>query len=759
MKLTKKNRQTGGAVTLSPHEADIFNRIKNIYSIPEGKERKKYTDEIDKDIKNKLFLNDKVIIPVNNSETKEETLSDLSGNSLNKNSQLLPYDYYSTNDYYTSAFKSVIKTFENIVLENDDNDNVIYVSIGKVFSKFICSKNNFNERFAKYILDINKVRVYNKLILLKKLNYTINEVINSIGKCDTGIFSRNTPACVKNFFGSLSSNISNKFKSVFGKSYDSDEGQKSEDEMCNPRTINSEKNDIASKILATNIIRSQLISFIEMYKENIVSYKEASNKKKQNPTIWIRNPAFLAATTVFVNATLALNNVSADLQANKEFIERSNDFIIQTLHHPPMASAVIASTFIGMVVPLGGLAFWGVVTVLKRVLFTNREWYNLLLNSNEINLSFIEYINYWLDKDKGKPGVIGQIGKELNESTLDIRSIQTTPDMEECSLSTGPEQYFKNFSNARNLINNYTQTSNITFKNENLCLYSVNAYNIICGSLPEEQLDEPAEPGSDTINKGDITQKEIIKAERQAKMIENENKDKENQQRVAADAEATAAIKKQFLTIKTKYNDIIGSKSTLPDDYIDTNIETIKSDIQKLQDLDITCNKIEPTKMDRKFISSLFKKIHQVETFSSDIKDAVCNKQVIMSVADVDTQPSSTTTAPTTSDRNDKYTEFINNVSKCVNNKESFGDHVNEKEKIEEFLNLPREKQVEIIKNNKIRGRSTNVLDPNYKLKCEHLYRTYTDMITGGKKSRKRKSRKRKTQNKRSKKRKTIRRR
>jgi hypothetical protein len=95
------------------------------------------------------------------------------------------------------------------------------------------------------------------------------------------------------------------------------------------------------------------------------------------------------------------------------------------------------------------------------------------------------------------------------------------------------------------------------------------------------------------------------RAEKQAKTDAYEIKDREHQEMVAEDAATAATIKEKYLAIKEKYRKIIGTRATLPDSYIETNIEAIKSDIQKLQDLDSTCNKIDPNKIDKKFIQSV----------------------------------------------------------------------------------------------------------------------------------------------------------
>jgi hypothetical protein len=673
MKLTKKNRQTGGAVTLSPDEANIFNRIIQIYSIPEGEDREEHTDEIDKDIKEKL----------------------LSNPTIDENMPLQKYDHYSSNEYYSTSFKKVINTFEEIVLKNGDNSNVIYISIGKAFSKFFCNKNDFNNRFAKYILDINKVRVYNKLILIQKLNSTINKIIDNIGNCDTNFISRLTPGCVKNFFASF-----NKDKKLTVT--------ENNVEACDlEKTGNSEK-IIASEMLSTNVIRTQLISLIEMYNSNIVSYREALNKKIQNPPFWLRNPAFLTATTVFVNATLAVNSVGADLVKNTKFIENSNLFITHVLKEPPMAAALIASTFISFAVPLGGLAFWGLATLVKRGI-TDTEWYQLLKKSSEINLAFINSIKQWINKDKQPTGMFAKLFQTVNKNTIDLTVKETRPTMKECSLTGDSDEYWENFEESRKLIEKYLEASKDTFDNENLCLYSINAYSIICGSPPIEQLDEPEQ-----LNISEQSSEESIKTP----VIQTSNK--------ITYEEANKLI---VFLIQTPC------------------ISDYKSDE--------TLNKFisEEKEVQFKMLEHLDKQIYnEIIGFGCRRKSTKDVEQLLKPFIDY--------LKTEFAGENYKYMGFLENMRKCLEKGALDGEeHKRSKKSVQDFLILTTDEQVTTIKNNIRAGRTTNVLHPIYKFNCENLWRTYTDYIGGGKKSRKMRKRKGKTQNKRSKKRKTIRRR
>ena len=168
------------------------------------------------------------------------------------------------------------------------------------------------------------------------------------------------------------------------------------------------------------------------------------------------------------------------------------------------------------------------------------------------------------------------------------------------------------------------------------------------------------------------------------------------------------AIQKKYDEIYNKYFDIIGTKKeNLPKGYITENMEHIKADIEKLQDLDNTCMKKEINSIE---INKLFKAVKNDPKFSDTIKYLVCNTPAKSSATVVNTQIS---TAPVTTDTTS--TTAPSSVTTIPNNSSM--------SRFEEMR--------------------------------QHEYR----QAHGGKKSRKIRKRKRKTQNKRSRKGKTNRRR
>ena len=120
-----------------------------------------------------------------------------------------------------------------------------------------------------------------KIVLKLKLFYTINQVIKNIGKCDSDFFSRNTAAGVKNFVGKT---ITFAQETISGTNKNTIDTKQAYDDLTNEDKFNATK---------TNLVRSQLFSFVEMYKANIVSYKEAEIKKKQNSPSWLTNTCVL----------------------------------------------------------------------------------------------------------------------------------------------------------------------------------------------------------------------------------------------------------------------------------------------------------------------------------------------------------------------------------------------------------------------------------------------------------------------------------
>jgi hypothetical protein len=187
------------------------------------------------------------------------------------------------------------------------------------------------------------------------------------------------------------------------------------------------------EMLATNTIRSQLTSLIEMYKANIVSYIEASNKKKENPPIWLTNPTLITATSTVISSTLALTDAAGKLKADEEFIKNANH--LHNFFNIGKDAALTGLTALAttIAVPVAGLAAWWIVTLATRKI-KDSEFYKQLDKSKEINLACINSMDEWRNIDKSAPK----------------RNV-----MNKCSLSENPEEYWTNFSQAKNLIDKY----------------------------------------------------------------------------------------------------------------------------------------------------------------------------------------------------------------------------------------------------------------------------------------------------------------
>ena len=140
----EKFKQKGGVITLLPGEREVFDLISKIYSYAEGEDRKKITTEIENKIESLLKTTENI-------------------KTLNKDTPLREYDYYKKNPqntYYSYNFLKILENFENLIFSHENNDDVIYVSVGKIFSKFNCDKHDYNNRFVKYILDLYKVKTF-----------------------------------------------------------------------------------------------------------------------------------------------------------------------------------------------------------------------------------------------------------------------------------------------------------------------------------------------------------------------------------------------------------------------------------------------------------------------------------------------------------------------------------------------------------------------------------------------------------------------
>jgi hypothetical protein len=85
---------------------------------------------------------------------------------------------------YTPAFSNYIENMDKIIKNKSLSDSTKYTLLGKLLSNFKCANNNFNQRFIKFIIQYTKLISHNKFILLNQMNNLLQESVNEIGNCD-----------------------------------------------------------------------------------------------------------------------------------------------------------------------------------------------------------------------------------------------------------------------------------------------------------------------------------------------------------------------------------------------------------------------------------------------------------------------------------------------------------------------------------------------------------------------------------------------
>ena len=197
--------------------------------------------------------------------------------SINENTQLKDIYDGRTSDIYTPKFLSYINRSDTEILKNK-NENLKYVNIGKIFKNFKCNNNDFRNRLETHIININKIRVWNKKILLLKLKTLIIQSIKKIGGCDDSFLDRYK---VKNVGQKMKKSL-NTF--LFQDQIDSED---KEDEL---------------KVSIVNKSRTLINAFIQLYKASTISSKEYTYIEKIDPKHWLTNPLIIGSFTSVMTA-------------------------------------------------------------------------------------------------------------------------------------------------------------------------------------------------------------------------------------------------------------------------------------------------------------------------------------------------------------------------------------------------------------------------------------------------------------------------
>ena len=400
------------ALNVNLEEVRIFNLIRNIDDKPPGQIRQEAINNIDTLIQ--------ALIPDYNTITENSEFK-------NWNS------YFQDRELYTPEFINIIQQIYTIIVTYDDDENVKYTNIGKAFFNLSCNNNNYGIRFVKHIINLNKVKAWNKKILKLKLKQTIISVINLIGDCDYNMLSRNLASDVKLKTGM----VLNTFL---------------EPEKESEYTYN------AVKLEAVNLVRSQIILLKSYFDQDIVTSKELETNVKMNKPYWLENPAIIASMTAVTNTFLSLSTFQAKLSetpfVNNVASSINSSFIPTLLHSLPITAVVVTGMLTGFLVPVASLGMLALGTYIYNKI-SNNDYVKIKNRNKELNIKTIEITDYY------------------KKQNLIITNT--------CGLSADAPKYYKKFEQALELENNYITESAQNYDLIVTLSYNfVNIYSIIC---------------------------------------------------------------------------------------------------------------------------------------------------------------------------------------------------------------------------------------------------------------------------------------
>ena len=400
------------AFNVNLEEIKIFNLIRNIDDVSPGQRRQE---------------------AINNIDTRIQTLIP-DYNKITANSEFKNWNsYFQDKELYTPEFINIIQQIYTIVVTYDDDENVKYTNVGKAFFNLSCNNNNYGERLIKHIINLNKVKAWNKKILKLKLKQTIISVINLIGNCDYDMLSRNLASGIKLKTGMWLNGFLEPDKEI-EYTYD------------------------VVKLEVVNLVRSQIILLKSYFDQDIVTSKELEINVKMNKPYWLENPAIIASMTAVTNTFLSLSTFQAKLSETPlvNTVARSinNSFIPTLLHSLPITAVAVTGMLTGFLVPVAALGMLALGT------YT----YNKISNSDYVKI-----------KNRNK---------ELNIKTIEItdefknQNLITTNN---CGLSLDAPDYYKKFEQALQLENDYLTESAQNYDIIVSLSYNfVNIYSIIC---------------------------------------------------------------------------------------------------------------------------------------------------------------------------------------------------------------------------------------------------------------------------------------
>jgi len=335
--------------------------------------------------------------------------------------------YYSDSKIYTVGFKRYINSATDIFRSNQ-NDSSKYVSIGRVFAGFRCGNKNYAERLKTHVLNLYRVQLYNKHIMLDKLENMLKIIKKKIGGCDIGI-EQNMVKNTKAHIGRIMSRVSDAAIHAADTFLFSDTSKIPEKLVQSIETVRDG---------AVNLARYESIALCKMLNQKIVSASEFQIEKQNNGLFWLTNPGILTALTTMNSIAITTSGAASKLSPTPAIQTMSN-----TLH---VAAAGMASAAL---IPAAPIAAFVTAYLASK------------LSKTEI----VQYLN-----------ANSRLRQEFQE---EMRSISSST--EKCSFWENESEYVQRHTEVGNLIKEYNEICSTKYDTvNNLCDYFRNAYQIIC---------------------------------------------------------------------------------------------------------------------------------------------------------------------------------------------------------------------------------------------------------------------------------------
>lgn len=395
---------------------------------------------------------------------------------------------------YTDGFKKYINDLDKIIYDDSKQKEIKFILIGELLRNFHCNANFFKFRLVKHILNYVDKIIFNKALLLKRMDQLIVDSVKKIGNCDYENFEALSNKEIEEFFRNINpdsipnsilysfkyisvkmpnqaiTNAYNYFNNYFNKHKQSPIEQNSKEQL-NP-IIN--QNDLEMIRNNASKARVDLISLNGLKEQKFCSFIELAKtyEKTNHSPYWLTIPRLsmmiMSSSSIITSAVLTTTGTTATT-LTKEF----------TQHH--FANALMLATFLTTTLsPLVGLIIsLGIGTLLE-----SKFWKDLR-NSRLINLEFMKFIS----TQEG-------FAQMLNTENIDDSNIH-------CSFRLRKDEYINKFKEVNANISEYNEYTRKYFDDHIDKLYFyLFVYHLSCKIKPElrnlqkidEYIDVPAPP-------------------------------------------------------------------------------------------------------------------------------------------------------------------------------------------------------------------------------------------------------------------------